>query len=63
LKKNYVLFRMVQFQTRLSEDLIKRLEEYRWNHRIRSRNETIRILLEEALKAHYGTCEECKPKE
>jgi len=40
-----------------SEDLIKRLDDYRFENRVNSRSEAIRLLLEEALKKY-----EKKPK-
>lgn len=38
--------------------LLARIEEYRWTHRIESRAEAIRLLLEDALsraESQYGT--------
>jgi metal-responsive CopG/Arc/MetJ family transcriptional regulator len=35
-----------------SEDLIKRLDDYRFENRVNSRSEAIRLLLEEALKKY-----------
>jgi metal-responsive CopG/Arc/MetJ family transcriptional regulator len=40
-----------------NEDLIKRLDDYRFENRVNSRSEAIRLLLEEALKKY-----EKKPK-
>jgi metal-responsive CopG/Arc/MetJ family transcriptional regulator len=40
-----------------NEDLIKRLDDFRFENRVNSRSEAIRLLLEEALKKY-----EKKPK-
>ena len=36
----------------LNEDLLNRIEDYRFENRINTRSEAIRRLLEEALKKH-----------
>ena len=36
----------------LNEDLLKRLDDFRFNNRINSKSEAIRLLLDEALKKY-----------
>ena len=44
------------------QDLIERLDDFRFENRVNSRSEAIRILLEEALAQHEGAREKKSPK-
>jgi metal-responsive CopG/Arc/MetJ family transcriptional regulator len=44
----------------MEEDLLKRIDDYRFENRINSRSEAIRRLIEEGLKKHLA---ELQPRE